>query len=239
VSRAVARPGLLSLSRARQSGPQTPHVAQRGRRSASRARPQEPGPASAHPNQRMGFREPEAPSTNKSHRHCSSFRPSCDRMGRHRCLGLAAEGPASNTLSRPVPGGARPKCRPAIRRSAQATCRLSASAMECFPSTPTSRPTSDVPVASHAPPDGATPFGAPPAGLSQARGWSAFRPLNPHHDDRSPWWIYPNLTDPSTSCHEPVSPCAWKNDALQRPCGVGLVTERIRPVRRACAWRTF
>lgn len=149
--------------------------------------------------------------------YARSFRPSYDRMGRHRCLGLAAEGPASNTLSRPIPGGARPKCLPAIHRSNQATCRLSASAMVRSPSTPTSGPTSDVPVASHAPPDGVAPFGTPPARLSQARGRPAFRPLDPHHDDRSPWWIYPNLTDPSTSCHEPVSPCARKTTPCNGP----------------------
>jgi hypothetical protein len=29
--------------------------------------------------------------------------------------------------------------------------------------------------------------------------------VDPHHDDRSPQWIYPNLTDPGTSCHGFVS----------------------------------
>jgi hypothetical protein len=40
----------------------------------------------------------------------------------------------------PTPGDARPKSLPAVRRSAGATCRLPASAMECPPSTPTCRP---------------------------------------------------------------------------------------------------
>lgn len=134
---------------------------------------------SAHPNQRMGLCEPEAPSTDKSHRRRPSSRPDGDRMSRHRYPGLAAEDPASDTLSRSIPRSARPKRLPAVHRGAQATYRLSASAMERPPSTPTFRPTSGVPMANHAPPDGAAPFGAPPAGLSQARGRLAFRPRQP------------------------------------------------------------
>jgi hypothetical protein len=33
--------------------------------------------------------------------------------------------------------------------------------------------------------------------------------VDPHHDDRSPQWIYPNLTDPGTSCHGFVSRHDW------------------------------
>jgi hypothetical protein len=78
----------------------------------------------------------------------------------------------------------------------------------------------------------------PPGFLRPGVAWS-FNRVDPHHDDRSPWWIYPNLTDPSTSCHESVSSDAWKNDEARRPCGVGLVTERIRPVYLACARYTL
>jgi len=63
--------------------------------------------------------------------------------------------------------------------------------------------------------------------------------VDPHHGDRSPQWIYPNLTDPGTSCHGFVSRHDWKIDVARRPCGVGLVSERIRPVRLARARRTL
>jgi hypothetical protein len=92
----------------------------------------------------MRFFEPEAPSTSKSHRRRPGSRPNGDRMGRHRYPGFAAEGPASDMLSRPNPRSARPEGLPAIRRGPEATCRLPASAMECPPSTPTCRPIPDV-----------------------------------------------------------------------------------------------
>jgi hypothetical protein len=41
---------------------------------------------------------------------------------------------------------------------------------------------------------------------------SAFRLLDPHHDDRSPQWIYPNLISPDTPCHKLVPAPAWKID---------------------------
>lgn len=144
VSRAAVRVGFVVPPRTRWSDSQTPHVATRSLRSASRAHPREPGPASPHPNQRVRLFEPEAPSTSKSHRRRPSSRPNDDRMGRHWYPGFAASGPASDTRSRPNPRSARPSCLPTIRRGLKATCRLPASAMDCHPSTPTCRPNSGV-----------------------------------------------------------------------------------------------
>jgi len=144
VSRAAARAGLVNPTRARWSGSQAPRVATRSLCPASRAPPREPGPASPHPNQRMQIVEPEAPSTNRSHRRRPSLRPNGDRVGRHWCPGFATGGPASDMLSRSNPRSARPKCFPAIRRGPEATCRLPASAMECPPSTPACCPILDV-----------------------------------------------------------------------------------------------
>jgi hypothetical protein len=36
-----------------------------------------------------------------------------------------------------------------------------------------------------------------------------FRLSNPHRSNRLPRWIYPNLTDSGTPCHEPVPNHAW------------------------------
>jgi hypothetical protein len=140
VSRAEARVGVVGPARARWSGSQTPHVATRSPCPASRAVPREPEPASPHPNQRMRLVEPEAPSTDKSHRRRPSSRPNSNRVGRHWYPGFATVGPASDMLSRSHPRSARPNCLPAVRRGPWATCRLPASAMECPPSTPTGRP---------------------------------------------------------------------------------------------------
>jgi len=95
--------GFVGPTRARWSGSQTPHVAARIVGPASRAHPQEPGPASPCPNQRARLFESEAPSTSKSHRRCPSSRPSTDRMGRHWYPGLAARDPASDMRSRSNP----------------------------------------------------------------------------------------------------------------------------------------
>jgi hypothetical protein len=78
----------------------------------------------------------------------------------------------------------------------------------------------------------------PPGFLRPGVAW-LFSRVDPHHDDRSPQWIYPNLTDPGTPCHGFVSTFAWKSNDDRRPCGVGLVTERIRPVHLACARHTL
>jgi len=144
VSRAAIRAGFVVPTRTRWSGSQTPHVATRSLRSASRAHPREPEPASPHPNQRERLFEPKAPSTSKSHRRRPSSRPNDDRMGRHWYPGFAASGPASDMRSRSNPRSARPSCLPTIRRGPKATCRLPASAMDCHPSTPTCRPISGV-----------------------------------------------------------------------------------------------
>lgn len=34
--------------------------------------------------------------------------------------------------------------------------------------------------------------------------------VDPRQDDRSPWWIYPNLTGPGTPCRSPVPSLVWK-----------------------------
>jgi hypothetical protein len=46
--------------------------------------------------------------------------------------------------------------------------------------------------------------------------------LNPHRDDRSPRWIYPNLIDSGTSCRVSVPCLALKINQTRRPCGTGL-----------------
>lgn len=56
----------------------------------------------------------------------------------------------------------------------------------------------------------APPLMKEPAGLSQVRGPRQNALRDPHQHDRSHRWIYPNLTDPSTPCHQPVPPDAWK-----------------------------
>jgi hypothetical protein len=78
----------------------------------------------------------------------------------------------------------------------------------------------------------------PPGFLRSGVAW-LFHRVDPRHDDRSSQWIYPNLTDPGTSCHEFVSGHYWKNEMARRPCGMGLVSERIRPVYLACARHTL
>lgn len=55
----------------------------------------------------------------------------------------------------------------------------------------------------------AGPLARLPAELSRARGYQT-NPVNPHRDDRSPRWIYPDLFDPDTSCRELVPHKTWK-----------------------------
>lgn len=63
-----------------------------------------------------------------------------DFPSRHWYPGFATEGPASDTLSRPVNRSLDPTTFPAIRRSRQATCRPSTSATERSTSTPNNDP---------------------------------------------------------------------------------------------------
>lgn len=131
-------------------------------------------------------------------------------VDRHRYRRLVANGPTSDMLSRPNPRSARPSCLPAIHRGRRATCRLPASAMYCSPSTPSPCPTSDGNAANRFPPDGSAPFEPPPAELPQVRGHLAcFTAPTPIACDRSPRWIYPNLTGSSTFCHETVPRWKW------------------------------
>lgn len=78
----------------------------------------------------------------------------------------------------------------------------------------------------------------PPGFLRSGVAWR-FHRADPHHDDRSPQWIYPNLTDPGTSLSRTRVEPHLENDEARRPCGVGLVTERIRPACLACARHTL
>jgi len=152
---------------------------------------------------RARFRKPEAPSTNRSHRRVRLSSAS-DRMGRHWYPGLMPRTQLPTRFHAP-PRDARPTCLPAIRRGRRATCRLSASATDSPPSTPSDRPTSSAVVANHLSLDDDFPFGPPPTELPQARGHLAcFTALTPTASDRSPQWIYPNLIGSGTPCRETV-----------------------------------
>jgi len=150
---------------------------------------------------------PEAPSAGRSHWFRSSLTLGARPPGRHWYPGFAAKGPASGMRSRPASPSARLKSRAGFRRSTWATCRLPTSTARVprthlrAAQTPTL-----VAAANRCAPGGDTPCGAPPTELFQARGLARpFGPFDPHHDDRSPQWIYPDLIDPGTSCHESVS----------------------------------
>jgi len=109
-------------------------------RPASQARPQEPGPARTAPHQRMRPHGSEAPSTNRSHGRRPGLRQSDVPLGRHWYPGLATEGPASDMRSRPFPRSARSTSFRLFAGHPWTTCRLSVSAMDCPPSTPSSFP---------------------------------------------------------------------------------------------------
>jgi hypothetical protein len=47
--------------------------------------------------------------------------------------------------------------------------------------------------------DGTTLAG-PTGRAFSGQGSLGFHRVDPHQDDRSPWWIYPNLTGSSTPC---------------------------------------
>jgi hypothetical protein len=152
----------------------------------------------------------KAPSTGRSHRPLPSLALGARLPGRHWYPDFAAKGPASDMLSRPASPNARLKPLAGFHRSAWATCRLPTSAAECPPSTPPSCPNSarvsQRRTATRV--DDSAPCGARPTELPQVRGRSGLLgPFDPQRDDRSPHWIYPNLTDPDTSCHESVSSC--------------------------------
>jgi hypothetical protein len=53
-------------------------------------------------------------------------------------------------------------------------------------------------------PSGATPCGILQPGCLRSGVFWAFRRLDPHHDDRSSQWIYPNLIGPGTPCRDSV-----------------------------------
>lgn len=142
-----------------------------------------------------------------------------NRVGRHWCPWLITRNPAPNMRSRPYPGDARPNCLPATHRGRGATCCLSASATEHSPSTPPYRPNSSENVANHFLTEWQRPFRAATNRASSGQGsLGLLHRVDPHHSDRSPQWIYPNLIDPGTPCHEIVPNGAWKklNSAVLR-----------------------
>jgi hypothetical protein len=160
------------------------------------------------PSRPHAFHESSAPSAGRSHRPLPSLALGARLPGRHWYPGFAAKGPASDMLLRSASPNARHKHWAGFHRSAWATCRPPTSAAECSSSTPPSCPNSsrDSQRQAAARLDDSAPCGARPTELLQARGRSDFlSPFDPQHDDRSPRWIYPNLTDSDTSCHEPVS----------------------------------
>lgn len=83
-------------------------------------------------------------------------------------------------------------------------------------------------VASHGCRGNGFPCGLPPAGLPQVRGRLVCSTVDPHHNDRSLQWIYPNLTGPDTSCRESMSRPAWKTARLDGPA-VGASTGTDSP----------
>lgn len=126
--------------------------------------------------------------------------------------------------SRPASPNARLKPRAGSHRSAWATCRLPTSATECSPNTLSNRPDLDAYCSGKPPRDQvASPLaGFDPPSFLRPGVAPAIRLLDPHRDNRLPRWIYPNLTDSGTPCHEPVPNSALKTCEAQRPCGYGL-----------------
>jgi len=189
---------------------------------ASRARLRGPGSACPAFHQETRLGRSKTPSTNRSHRPRPDSRQSEGCMGRHRYPGLAAKGPASDMRSRPFLGALDPRADRLFAGALgpHAACQL------LQRSVPRARqravPSPSWIVASHVPLEDDIPCEIPPAGLSQARGRLACSSVDPHHDDRSPQWIYPDLTDPDTSCREFVSDHTWKPSVARRPCGRGL-----------------
>lgn len=135
-------------------------------------------------------------------------------MSRHRCLGLAAKRPGfRHAFTPPYHGSARPTRLPAIRRGRQATCRSLASATECPSNTPPGLPAFRCPsAASCVSNEQLNPCG-PTGRTFSGQGSLGSHRVDPHQDDRSPWWIYPNLTGPGTPCRSPVPSLVWKKQS--------------------------
>lgn len=105
---------------------------------------------------------------------------------------------------------ARPVSFPPIRRSPQATCRPPASATDTIPEHTFEAPSPPRSLRRQA----AARRGSDPLTRSTSRAFpgqglpNEFN--NPHRDDRSPRWLYPNLFDPNTSCRKLVPHKTWK-----------------------------
>lgn len=78
-------------------------------------------------------------------------------------------------------------------------------------------------VANHFPPNSAAPIrGRANRAFSGQGSLGLLHRVDPHHDDRSPQWIYPNLTGPGTPCHDNVLCSSRKIEKLGDPAVVGL-----------------
>lgn len=179
--------------------------------SASRARQRVPGPASprstksAVPQTRGAFHQQVPPSLSDSRRPATAWAAT-------GALGSSPRTQLPTCVHDPTLGDARPSCLPAINRGRWATCFLSASATERSPSTPPYRPNSGETVASHFLTEWRRPFRAAANRASSGQGsLGLLSRVDPHHSDRSPQWIYPNLIDSGTPCHEIVPNGAWKS----------------------------
>jgi hypothetical protein len=103
--------------------------------------------------------------------------------------------------SRAVRSALDPLPRTQSARDCQATCRLSTSAIGLSVNAPAKQPNPNhAEQARHS----QVATQSPPAELLQARGLGASTE-SPRRSSRLPRRIYPDLLDPSTSCHRPAS----------------------------------
>lgn len=106
---------------------------------------------------------------------------------------------------------ARPRPLPAIRRNTRATCRPMTSAVKMI-----HEHTKEPPRPHHlarrqaVAPMGSSPLAELAYRVSPGQGSPCRLLTDPHCDDRSPLWIYPNLIDSDTSCREILPRRAWK-----------------------------
>jgi len=95
------------------------------------------GPLPPHSHQRARLPGPKTSSTNKS---CRRIGLSPEEPHRPPLVSWHIASTQLPTRFCSPPRGARPQCLPVVHRSREATCRLSASAVDCQPSTPSTRP---------------------------------------------------------------------------------------------------
>jgi hypothetical protein len=168
--------------------------------------------------QRRPLSEPEARSAAKSR----SARPTLSRRaplsGPPLVLRLCRREPSFRHAFTRGDRALDPRSYPVVHRSSRATCRSSTSATGRSTSTPSNAPDLDrivrrqaaAPTEWRHPLRGTANRASPGQGLRPIRG----RFLNPHHGDRSPRWIYPNLSDSRTSCRRLMPGLPWKSSDL-------------------------